>query len=98
MYDKEVKEAFAGDSKYKDQYCKNYSTTSLTSKNYIYIQGAINKCITLIGCTEANDGYKDGVPQMKLKVLTLDVTVRQDQDAINFINSFSDRKKLCPAD
>ena len=98
MYDKAVMEAFAGDSKYKDQYCKNYSTTSLTSKNYIYIQGAINKCITLIGCTEANDGYKDGVPQMKLKLLTLDVTVRQDQDAINFINSFSDRKKLCPAD
>jgi hypothetical protein len=98
MYDKAVKEAFGGDSKYKDQYCTNYSTTSLTSKNYIYIQGAINKCITLIGATEANDGYKDGVPQMKLKLLTLDVTVRQDQDAINFINSFSDRKKLCPND
>lgn len=98
MYDKAVKEAFAGDSKYKDQYCKNYSTTSLTSKNYIYIQGTINKCITLVGCTEITDGYKDGVPQIKLKLLTLDVTVRQDQDAINFINSFSDRKKLCPAD
>lgn len=98
MYDKAVKEAFAGDSKYKDQYCKNYSTTSLTSKNHIYIQGAINKCITLIGCVPANDGYKEGVPQTKLKLVTLDVTVRQDADAISFINSFSDRKKLCPND
>jgi hypothetical protein len=98
MYDKAVKEAFNGDSKYKDQYCKNYTTTSLTSKNYIYIQGAVNKCITLIGCVPSNDGYIEGVQQTKLKLVTLDITVRQDQDAINFINSFSDRKKLCPGD
>lgn len=98
MYDKAVKEAYNGDAKYKDQYCKNYTTTSLTSKNHIYIQGAINKCITLIGCVPANDGYKEGVQQTKLKLVTLDITVRQDQDAISFINSFSDRKKLCPND
>jgi hypothetical protein len=98
MYDKAVKEAYNGDAKYKDQYCKNYTTTSLTSKNHIYIQGAINKCITLIGCVPSNDGYKEGVQQTKLKLVTLDITVRQDQDAISFINSFSDRKKLCPND
>lgn len=98
MYDKAVKEAFGGDSKYKDQYCKVYSTTSLTSKNHTYIRGSIDKCITLIGCAQYNDGYKEGVPQTKLKLVTLDITVRQDQDAINFINSFSDRKKLCPND
>ena len=37
IYDKTVKEAFGGDMKYKDQYCINYYTTSLTSKSYIYI-------------------------------------------------------------
>lgn len=98
MYDKAVKEAFGGDMKYKDQYCKNYSTTSLTSKSFIYIQSAIDRTITLIGTVQANDGYKDGVAQTKLKLVNIDVSVRQDQDAVNFINSFSDRKKLCPND
>lgn len=98
MYEKAVKEAFGGDMKYKDQYCKNYTTTSLTSKSYIYIQSAIARTITLIGTIQANDGYVDGVPQLRLKLVNLDVSVRQDQDAISFINSFSDRKKLCPND
>jgi hypothetical protein len=98
IYEKAVKEAFEGDSKYKDQYCKIYTTTSLTSKNHIYIKGVIDKCITLIGCVPSNDGYIEGVPQTKLKLVTLDITVRQDQDAVNFINSFSDRKKFCPND
>jgi hypothetical protein len=98
MFEKASKEAFGSDMKYKDQYCRNYTTTSLTSKSYIYIKAAIDKSITLISSVQANDGYKDGVAQTKLKLLNLDVTVRQDQDAINFINSFSDRKKLCPND
>lgn len=98
MYDKAVKEAFGGEQKYKDQYCRNYTTTSLTSKTYIYIKGAMDKCITLIGCVPVEDGYKEGVPQMKLKLATLDITVRQDRDAISFIQSFSNPKKLCPND
>jgi len=98
MYDKAAKEAFGGDMKYKDQYCKNYTTTSLTSKSYIYIQSAIARTITMIGTIQVNDGYVDGVAQSKLKLVNLDISVRQDQDAINFINSFSDRKKLCPND
>ena len=98
MYEKAVKAAFAGDMKYKDQYCKNYSTTSLTSKSYIYIQSAIDRTITLIGTAQSNVGYVEGVPQTKLTLVTLDISVRQDQDAINFINSYTDRKKLCPND
>ncbi|MBK8507070.1 MAG: hypothetical protein IPL46_35790 [Saprospiraceae bacterium] len=98
IYDKAVKEAFGGEQKYKDQYCRNYTTTSLTSKTYIYIKGAMDKCITLIGCVPVEDGYKDGVPQMKLKLTTLDITVRQDRDAISFFQSFSNPKKLCPND
>ncbi len=95
MYDKAVKEAFGGDMKYKDQYCKNYSTSSLTSKSYIYIKGVLDKAITMVGTITANDGYKEGVPIVKLKLINLDITVRQDQDAVSYINSFSDRSKLC---
>ncbi|MBK8608555.1 MAG: hypothetical protein IPL84_00990 [Chitinophagaceae bacterium] len=98
MYDKAIKLAYEGDAKYKDQYCRNYTTTSLTSKSYIYIQSCIQGNITRIGTILVNEGYKDGVPQEKIKLYNLDLGVRQDQDAINFINSFSDRKKLCPKD
>lgn len=45
-----------------------------------------------------NDGYIDGVPKQKMKLSDLQVKVRKAQDAINFINSFSDIKKLCPKD
>jgi hypothetical protein len=43
-------------------------------------------------------GYVDGVPQTELKIIEYGIYVRQDQDAINFVNSFSDRKKICPND
>ena len=35
-----------------------------------------------------NDGYKEGVPLQKVKLVRLDVSVRQDPDAVNFLNSF----------
>ena len=98
MYERAAKLAYEGDMKYKDQYCTYYNTTSLTSKSTIYIQSCIQGSITVIGTLKANDGYIDGVPQEKLKLYRFDLAVRQDQDAINFINSFSDRKKLCPKD
>ena len=43
-------------------------------------------------------GYVEGVPQTKLKILEYGIYVRQDADAISFINSFSDRKKMCGND
>ena len=98
IYDKTVKEAFGGDMKYKDQYCINYYTTSLTSKSYIYIQSVIDKTVTVIGTGMYNDGYKEGVPLQKVKLVRLDVSVRQDPDAVNFLNSFSNKSKLCPND
>ena len=65
---------------------------------YIYIQSVIDKTVTVIGTGMYNDGNKEGVPLQKVKLVRLDVSVRQDPDAVNFLNSFSNKSKLCPND
>ena len=96
VYDLAVKAAYGGDFKYKDQYCQNYSTGNLTSTSHIYIVSAIPKNTTMLSTMMANDGYVNGVQIKKIKVTDLKVAVRQDQDARNFINSFTDKSKFCP--
>jgi hypothetical protein len=94
-----VKNAFKGDALYKEQYCKNFQVNkSLSSAKYANVMGAINNITTVFGGDQFNEGYIEGVPQKKWKLNELRVGVRQDRDAIDFINSFRDRKKLCPND
>jgi hypothetical protein len=69
--------------KYKDQYCKKYTLTNLTSKSYIYIHLLFDRTITMVDTIQANEGYADGPPQIKLKLVNPDIGIRQDQGSIN---------------
>ncbi|MGH2552610.1 MAG: hypothetical protein ACRDEB_02770, partial [Chitinophagaceae bacterium] len=81
------------------QYCQQLMVNrNISSKSHFYIQACINEVASLYVVEPFNSGYVEGVPQKKLKLTNLQIRVRQDQDAIDFINSFSDRKKLCPND
>lgn len=88
---------------YKQMYCQNPNYRiekwgNSNSKKSIYITGAVNNCNSEFTIDLVNTGYIDGVPQTRLAILEYGIYVRQDQDAINFINSFSSRSKLCPGD
>lgn len=87
---------------YKQMYCQNppcrVDKWGDGNRKTIYITGAVNNCNSSFTIGSVNMGYKEGVPQTALKVLEYGVYVRQDADAINFINSFSDRKNLCKQD
>lgn len=86
---------------YKQMYCQQ---APIRSEKYpdgrvmYYISAAVNDCVTTFMIGLANDGYKEGVMQTSLKIFEYYVRVRQDDDAIAYISSFSDRKNLCKKD
>lgn len=95
LVNKCIKAAFLGPLKYKDQYCENYKKGSMTAAQHIYILGNMPKTTTMISFTNVNEGYINGVPQTRWKISNLDITVRQDEDAVQYLKSFSDKSKLC---
>jgi len=86
---------------YKQMYCQH---APMRTEKYpdgrimYYITGAVDNCVTTFMIGMANDGYKEGVMQTSLKIIEYYVRVRQDDDAIAYISSFSDRKNLCRKD
>lgn len=95
--------AYNNKATYKQMYCQNpaYRVEQWgndKTKKTIYITGAVNNCNSSFTIAAVNMGYKEGVPQTALRILEYGIYVRQDADAIGFINSFSDRKKLCVND
>lgn len=93
--------AYQDKSTYKQMYCQNPSWRIekwADGRKSIYIPAAVNNCTSMFIVGMVNMGYKEGVPQTKLRILEFNVNVRHDADAISFINSFSDRKKLCTGD
>jgi hypothetical protein len=88
---------------YKQMYCQQpfYQVEKWGNSNTrfdIKIKAAITDCESRYTVDRIITDYVEGVPQTKLKIISYGIYVRQDQDAINFINSFSDREKLCPND
>ncbi len=95
--------AYNNKATYKMMYCQTpaYKVDQWgggSPKKTIYITGAVNNCNSSFTITLVNTGYKEGVAQTALRITEYGVFVRQDNDAISFVNSFSDRKKLCPND
>ncbi|MFZ1452339.1 MAG: hypothetical protein WAT20_06520, partial [Ferruginibacter sp.] len=91
--------AYEDKATYKQQYCQQLNIKKgMSSKSHFYISACINEVASLYVVEAYNAGYVEGVAKTKLKLSDLQIRVRQDQDAINFINSYSDRKKLCPYD
>lgn len=93
--------AYNDKATYNQMYCQN---APMRTEKYpdgrvmYYISAAVNDCVTTFMVGLANDGYKEGVMQTSLKIFEYYVRVRQDDDAIAYISSFSDRKNLCKND
>lgn len=85
---------------YAMQYCENVGVDSKRSSDTrFYLLAAIDKVNTMIAMEKAGGKYVDGVKVGKKWTITeLAVRTRQDADAIEFVESFSDRSKLCPKD
>jgi len=95
--------AYNNKATYKIMYCEkpplqveNWGNSA--TRKTIRITGAVNNCNSYFIVDRMAVGYVEGVAQTKLVIIEYGIYVRQDQDAINFVNSFSDRKKLCPND
>lgn len=90
--------AFQNKATYNLMYCEQAPIRiekSVTQAETFYISSAIANTNSVIGVDAFNTGYKEGVAQKAFKINRIQINVRQDNDAINFINSFSDRSKLC---
>jgi hypothetical protein len=89
--------------KYKQLYCQAPAYTvekwgNTNTRKDIRINSVVDNCSTTFTVDQVNMGYREGVPVTKLAIISYSIYVRQDQDVINYINSFSDRKKICPGD
>jgi hypothetical protein len=93
--------AFNNIATYKKMYCIN-APIKLdqygNGKKAYYFSGVVKNCTSYFIIAKANDGYKEGVPQTSFKIFEYGINIRQDDDAINYVNSFSDRKSLCKND
>lgn len=87
--------AYKGKYKYSDQYCPQPELGSLTSANHIYFKGVIPKVTTQISAVLITDGYINGQPIKKWKLTRLDITVRQDNDAVQQLQSITNPKVNC---
>jgi hypothetical protein len=97
-----ITDAYKNKATYKQMYCQQPPVRIEKWANgqgkSVYLSAAITNSTTYFIIGQTNMGYVDGVPQTKLKIGEFGIHVRQDADAINFVNSFSDRRKLCPND
>ena len=95
-----IERAFKKRGTYQQQYCQEPGVDrGRSSEQRIYILGAINDVNTMIAVDLYGGKYVEGVKTgQQWKISDLYVGTRQDQDALDFIASFSDRSKLCPND
>jgi hypothetical protein len=93
--------AFAYKATYKQMYCLNAPIrvdNFADGRTAFYFSGAVKNCNSMFIIGPANMGYKEGVAQIETKLFEYSISVRQDDDAINYIKSFSSRKALCKND
>ncbi len=93
-----TQKVFDGRISYRDEYCQQFDNHSLNTDKVIYIQSCIQRVLSTISVDRFNVGYVEGVAKTALRITQIDITVRTDDDAKAFLDSFSDRKKLCPKD
>ncbi|MEO7984657.1 MAG: hypothetical protein ABI688_11310 [Bacteroidota bacterium] len=89
--------------KYNQLYCQSPRYTierwgNSNTRKDINIKSVVDNCNTQFTVDRVNMGYIEGVPVTRLAILSYGIYVRQDQDVINYINSFSNRSKICPND
>jgi len=90
--------AYNGDLTYAKLYCQNAGIEKRSTALRVYVTGCIDNVVTMLAGSLVNAGYKEGKAVKEWKLNELSVGTRQDDDALAYINSFNDRKKLCPTD
>jgi hypothetical protein len=98
-----IRAAYNDKVTYKQLYCQVPFYTverwgNSDTRKDIKIKSVVENCNTAFTVDRVNTGYMEGVPVTRLAIISYGIYVRQDQDVINYINSFTDRKKLCPGD
>jgi hypothetical protein len=95
-----LERAFKGRATYAQQYCADPGVDTQQSQGTrMYLTAAVNKLNTMMAAERTGGAYKEGVKVgEQWKLSELQVRVREDDDAIQFVSSFSDRSKLCPRD
>lgn len=96
MINKAIEVAYKGDGTYAMQYCPTPNIDPKRSnEKHIYIMGGMDKVVTLISGIEEKGAYINGVAQNTWKITNIDVGTRQDEDALAYFASFTDKSKMC---
>ncbi|HRR08198.1 MAG TPA: hypothetical protein PLO56_05860 [Rhodothermales bacterium] len=97
-----IEKAFKGIHKFNNQYCANPVVDvnrTRSSRNRVYFMGVVNNLASQIAFEVQGGKYVDGVKtDQEWKITDIQIYLRDDQEVRDFINSFSDWKKLCPND
>jgi len=97
-----IEKAYKGTHKFKNQYCANPVidvNRTRSSRNRVYFLGVVNNLSSQIAFELQGGKYIDGVKTgQEWKITDIQVYLRDDQEVRDFIESFTDRKKLCPKD
>lgn len=97
-----AQKAYQGTHKFKNQYCANPVVDvqrTKSSRNRVYFLGVVNNLSSQVAFELGGGRYVDGQKVDQVwKITDLQVYLRDQPDVREFINSFSDWKKLCPND
>ncbi|MBN8588232.1 MAG: hypothetical protein J0L94_07905 [Rhodothermia bacterium] len=97
-----IERAYKGTHKFKNQYCANPVidiNRTRSSRNRVYFLGVVNNLSSQIAFELQGGKYVDGVKTgQEWKITDIQVYLRDDQEVRDFIESFTDWKKLCPKD
>jgi hypothetical protein len=98
MINRAIEVAYKSDGTYAMQYCPTPNIDAKKSnEKHIYIMGGMDKVITQISGIQEKGGYVNGVVQTSWKITNIDVGTRQDEDALAYFASFTDKGKMCGA-
>jgi hypothetical protein len=90
--------AFAEPLQFKDEFCDTKTKSGGSSTTNITYLGVVPKTSVTMGGAHVTGGYVNGVQQKEWKITRFTIYVRQDEDAENFLNSFTDPSQICPND
>lgn len=96
---KVIDAAYKHDITYKMLYCAEPNVNKgVSSDRYISLQACVQNVASTIGGDVFNAGYVEGRPVQKWKISQININMRFDNEVRNFLQSFLDRRKLCPND
>jgi hypothetical protein len=99
MINRAIEVAYKGDGTYAMQYCPTPNIDAKRSnEKHIYLVGGMDKVVTLISGIQEKGAYVNGVAQTTFKITNIDVGTRQDDDALAYFASFTDKSKMCAND